>query len=78
MHCVDTSRTPAIDQDCWVVSISTNGMSFSGLGFGPSENWAGQTNPPSSAQTAPRLKPAWDIVFVDPSSGQIIEATIGN
>lgn len=67
MHCVDTTRVPEINQDCWVVSIDPKGISapIGGLAMAP-----GYSSPSTSALQ-------YDIVFVDPSSGQVIEATLG-
>lgn len=66
MHCVDTTRVPAIDQDCWVVSIDASGM------FAP-----GGILMPSSTGSSAGIPLHFDIVFVDPTSGQPIEATLG-
>lgn len=75
MHCVDTTRVPAIDQDCWVVSIDPAGeVAGGGAAISGDETWAGQSN--SSPTT--RAVPTWEIDFVDPATGKFIEGTLGN
>lgn len=49
-HCVDTTKVPRLNQDCWAVSL----------------------RPTFSADSK-----GWDIVFVDPATGKIIEGTEG-
>ena len=66
MHCVDTTREPALDQDCWVVSIDPAGMTAPGGAV------AGTVS--SGASSIPIQ---YDIVFIDPSNGKVIEATLG-
>jgi hypothetical protein len=68
MHCVDTTRAPAIDQDCWVVSIDPGGMKAPGGMIGLAQPSAGSSN---------GISLSYDIVFIDPASGQPIEATLG-
>ncbi|SRR6266516_215892 len=67
-HCVDTTNVPRLDQGCWAVSIDPRGMTAPG----------GLVLAPSAYTTTPS-SPAihYDVVFVDPMSGKVIEATLG-
>ncbi len=67
MHCVDTTAQPPLDQDCWVVSIDPSGMTAPG----------GAVAGTVSSGASSSIPIHWDVVFVDPSSGKVIEATLG-
>jgi hypothetical protein len=69
MHCVDTSATPAINQDCWVVSNSTAGEYAGGAALAATPAYKGNLG------QQPIL---WDITFIDPASGRVVEGTLGN
>lgn len=62
MHCVDTAHNPQIDQDCWVVSTDTTNMSA----------------PIAAGAGVKAAQIGWDITFVDPTTGTVIEGTLGN
>jgi len=63
VHCVDTWARPQIDQDCYAVSVDPSGVPVLGSAL------AGLSDP----------KPAtWEVVFIDPSTGAVIDDRGGN
>jgi hypothetical protein len=68
MHCSDTSMTPALDEDCWVVSIDPTGMTDPSGGPAPAASGQQQALSPAPLQ--------YDLVLVDPATGKVIEALL--
>jgi hypothetical protein len=69
VHCVDTTKVPRLDEDCWAISINPKGMTAPG----------GAALASSSASETITASPAirYDVVFVEPHGGKVIEATLG-
>jgi hypothetical protein len=81
MHCVDTARIPALDEDCWVVSINPKGLTAPSGALDPGQAYGNPVPPSMAGSTAEGSQPiplGWDLVFVDPTGGQVIEGVGGN
>lgn len=83
-HCVDTTKAPRLNQDCWAVSLKPTLM----LPTGPAGasgvsacTYGGKCSSISTSGSAVRSSTAdskgWNIVFVDPVTGKVIEGTEG-
>jgi hypothetical protein len=62
-RCVDTTKVPRLNQDCWAVSLKPRLTRADG--------------PAGASGSSTADFKAWDIVFVDPANGKIIEGTEG-
>jgi hypothetical protein len=67
VRCVDATKVPKLDQDCWAVSIDPHGLTALG---GPAVTLNGKTRPPSKIR--------YDLVFIDADTGKVIEGSLGS
>lgn len=65
-HCVDTTKAPRLNQDCWAISLKPTLIAADGPAL---------TSSPARSSTA--ASKGWNIVFVDPATGKVIEGTEG-
>jgi hypothetical protein len=83
-HCVDTTKAPRLNQDCWAVSLKPTLMRAfgpalaSGAGYCTYGGKCSSTNTTGSAtRSSTADSKSWNIVFVDPATGKVIEGTEG-
>ena len=69
-RCVDSDKVPKLNEDCWAVSMNPRGVAVPG---GPAVLRGGKT---TKAWHAPIVR--YDLIFVNASSGKIIEGTAGS
>jgi hypothetical protein len=70
VRCVDNDKVPKLSEDCWAVSMNPHGIAVPGgpivlLGSG-------------SARARHRPTVSYDLVFVNASTGNVIEGTAGS
>ena len=70
VHCVDTTKVPKLNEDCWAVAMNPRGIAVPG---GAVVSRSGRS---PKAWHRPTVR--YDLVFVNASSGEIIEGTAGS
>jgi hypothetical protein len=71
VRCVDSQKVPRLDQDCWAIAIDPHGLT----GHGGPQLFA---NGHSKVRRRHAQAFTYDVVFVDATSGKVIEATLGS
>jgi hypothetical protein len=80
-HCVDTTKAPRLNQDCWAVSLKPTLVRAEGPALASAVGYGGKHFSMDTSSSAARRSTAdfkgWNIVFVDPATGKVIEGTEG-